>query len=375
MICPQCNRTIDDDAEFCPVCHAFVGDAARSGEQFVFCDGCGARLSAGERVCPKCGRPAPSILSTEAAASDLAAGKTASFPRLTREELERAGLARDARVPQVEAGDAARNPFDPDYPSMIGRDELARESSEARFFVREDEDPYHSHKRPWGKIILMVLLVAAVAGSVAFVYYDPLDVMPVIYARIREAAAEAFPSRQPVAGVDGAVDTGSDAAGEPVDADAPLGDDQVYVRLAAIYDTIASFPDRYGSVVDDYNTWYAYSDRAHREEGSASAYALRDACDAALDELNTMNVPEDTAYAEDIEHLKQLASWMRTRADIICSSWDISLSYPEGERPEASAVTEPLRSRSSEDDEANENFSRNLEAWRPVEKNAPNADQ
>ena len=141
MICPQCNRTIDDDAEFCPVCHAFVGDAARSGEQFVFCDGCGARLSAGERVCPKCGRPAPSILSTEAAASDLAAGKTASFPRLTREELERAGLARDARVPQVEAGDAARNPFDPDYPSRIGRDELGRASSEARFVERADGDP------------------------------------------------------------------------------------------------------------------------------------------------------------------------------------------------------------------------------------------
>lgn len=362
MICPQCNRTIDDDAEFCPNCHAFVGDAAKEGEKFVFCEGCGARIAAGERVCPKCGRPAPSILSTEAAASDLAAGRTASFPRLTREEIERAG-----RVPAVDAADGIANPFDPSLSESFSRDELAQQSAWVSDAARDD--PYHTRKRPWGKILAVLALIAAVGGAGAFVYYDPYGIMPGLYQQFRDAAADAFPSRQPVAGVDGATAAGSDEpAGTAVDADAPLADDQVYVRLSGIYETIASFPDRYAEVVDDYNTWYAYSDRARREEGSAGAYALRDACDAVIDELDGLNVPEDTAYAQDIENLKQLASWMRTRADIICASWDVSLSYAEGTRPEASAVTEPLRTRAAEDSEAADSFSANLEAWRPAEK-------
>ncbi len=367
LICPQCNRTIDDDAEFCPNCHAFVGDARHEAEKFVFCEGCGARIAAGERVCPKCGRPAPSILSTDAAASDLAAGKTASFPRLTREEIERAGMGREGRVPPIDAADGTANPFDPSLMSSFSRDELAQQS--VWDGGRTGDDPYHTRKRPWGKIILTLLLIAAIAGAAAFVYYDPWGVMPGLYQQFREAAADAFPSRQPVAGATG---TGSadEPAGSVVDADAPLTDDQVYVRISGVYETIASFPDRYGEIVDDYNSWYAYSDRARREEGSARAYALRDACDAVIEELDGLNAPEDTAYAQDVENLKQLAGWMRTRADIICASWDVSLSYVEGSRPEASAVTEPLRSRSFEDAAAADAFGSNLEAWRPVEKGA-----
>ena len=367
MICPHCNRTIDDDVDFCPHCHTFVGDERQRAEQFVFCEGCGARIASGERVCPKCGRPAPSILSAEASASDLAAGRTASFPRLTLEELERAGLSRARRVPTIEADDAA-NPFDVNSTNSLSRDELAQESARAR--GEAPDDPYHTRKRPWGKIVAVLLVLAALAGAAWFVYEDPWGVMPGVYAEFRRAAADAFPSRQPVAGQEGA-----QPAGEVVTGNEPLTDDQAYVRLAGIYETIATFPDSYGEAVSDYNTWYAYSDRARREEGSASAYALRDACDAVIDELNGMIVPEDTAYAEDIDHLAQLASWMRTRADILCSSWDVSLSYPEGERPDASAVTEPLRSRSGEDDEASSSFYEHVEQWRPVDKGAPAAAQ
>ena len=72
----------------CPACGADLSvPASSSVSEFIFCEGCGARLNPQDRTCPKCGRPAPGILSQNSAASDLAAGKTASFPRVTSEMI------------------------------------------------------------------------------------------------------------------------------------------------------------------------------------------------------------------------------------------------------------------------------------------------
>ncbi|MFR7797256.1 MAG: zinc-ribbon domain-containing protein [Collinsella sp.] len=60
MICPHCLKTIEDGASFCPYCNAYVGPGdGPEHTEFVFCEGCGARLSPHDRTCPKCGRPAP----------------------------------------------------------------------------------------------------------------------------------------------------------------------------------------------------------------------------------------------------------------------------------------------------------------------------
>ena len=88
MICPHCLKSVDDDASFCPHCHSYLGSGASSHPEFVFCEGCGARLHPKDRTCPKCGRPAPGILSADSASSDLAAGRTASFPRLSHQMIE-----------------------------------------------------------------------------------------------------------------------------------------------------------------------------------------------------------------------------------------------------------------------------------------------
>ena len=89
MICPNCLKTVEDGTTFCPHCHAYMGGTTgESRSDFVFCEGCGARLSIHDRTCPKCGRPAPGILSVKSASSDLAAGRTASFPRLTPDLID-----------------------------------------------------------------------------------------------------------------------------------------------------------------------------------------------------------------------------------------------------------------------------------------------
>ncbi len=86
VICPICNTTVSDGSPSCPSCGAdLASQCAGVAPEFIFCEGCGARVSPQDRTCPKCGRPAPGILSEDSASSDLAAGKTASYPRLTCE--------------------------------------------------------------------------------------------------------------------------------------------------------------------------------------------------------------------------------------------------------------------------------------------------
>ena len=85
-------------------------------------------------------------------------------------------------------------------------------------------------------------------------------------------------------------------------------------------------------MIDDYNGGFLLSNLERRREASSSAYALRDQVQALRDELDAVRLEQDSPYAEDLEHLKQLATWMYNRVDVLCQSWDISLSYPDGER-------------------------------------------
>ena len=173
MICPHCLKTIEDGASFCPYCNAYVGPGdGPEHTEFVFCEGCGARLSPHDRTCPKCGRPAPGILSEDAAASDLAAGRTAGFPRLTQEQI-------DTEVPHAPASAAAvlsdaADPnetcvlpaFDKDFgipkvdiPTPVS---LHDDAQKPKRKVHPDEDAYHKHKRHIPKPLIVIAVLAVV---------------------------------------------------------------------------------------------------------------------------------------------------------------------------------------------------------------------
>lgn len=64
---------------------------------------------------------------------------------------------------------------------------------------------------------------------------------------------------------------------------------------------------------------------------------------------------------------------MRTRVDIYCSSWDISLSFdgttdlPVKHQDE---ILAPLRERATEDSEARDAYFAHFKSYRPVEKSS-----
>lgn len=363
MICPHCLKTIDDADTFCPHCHGYVGTMTSS--EFVFCDGCGARLTAHDRTCPKCGRPAPGILSVESASSDLAAGRTASFPRLTKNAIQ-------AEAPQVEPASAAKtldDSVDPSATNVLNLSDIQRASGSSK--VAPDatgEDPYHPVRRSYGRLIAAVIAVMAVVGAVAFVVYDPLGVMPGFYDSFKSAASEAFPSRQlaedgSAAVVDDAVDKQDDAE---ADGERILTDDEVYIRITAAYDQLAAYDsdEAIGEVIDSFNNYYLEPDHAVREQRSQSAYELRDAVQQTIDDIDTIVCEPDCTYLEDIEHVRQLAEWFMGRVDQICDSWDISLAIPEGESTLAAQddILQPMREAGSSD---LENFDAHFYEWDP----------
>lgn len=383
MICPHCLKTIEDGASFCPYCNAYVGPGdGPEHTEFVFCDGCGARLSPHDRTCPKCGRPAPGILSEDAAASDLAAGRTAGFPRLTQEQI-------DTEVPHAPASAAAvlsdaADPnetcvlpaFDKDFgipkvdiPTPVSlRDDAQTKKQKPKRKVHPDEDAYHKHKRHIPKPLIAIAVLAAVCGGAYwFVTADPMGVMPGFYDQFGQAAKTTFPSRQKGEATE--KEPKQEDTSEFVQEETVLTDDQLYTRLDGLYQTIVSYSDedQIGEVIDSFNNGYLRTPLSTRQELSQSAYALRDQIKKTQDELNNLKVQDDTVYAEDIDHLKQLTQWMYERVDVICQSWDISLSIPDGESLSArqSEILAPIAQGGNS---ALNQYDANVSAWRPQQR-------
>ena len=388
MICPICNATVKDGSNMCP---AFGADlsvpASSSVSEFIFCEGCGARLNPQDRTCPKCGRPAPGILSQNSAASDLAAGKTASFPRVTSEMIAEAVPApTGAGIPDVLA-----QPFDSEATSVMSLDDIAGAqaasgASAPRAAVRkalpldeveavEGDDPYGRPRR--GRWIALVAMLVLVAGGAWFVATDPMGVMPGFYESFDRAASDMFPSRQvsqdeDAEAADAQESDEGDEDGQEQVSDSTVSEAEAFQRLSAIYAQIIAFQDEIGPVVDTYNGQYLAKDLATRQTAAQGAYDLRDSIQAILDELDGLELAEDTAYSEDVDHLKQLATWTYNRVDVLCRSWDINLALPDGERPadHQDEILAPLRGVEKVNGKAVDvvQFEENVNAWKPVEK-------
>lgn len=363
MICPHCLRTIEDGSSFCPHCHGYVGAAASGVAEFVYCEGCGARLSSHDRTCPKCGRPAPGILSTDSASPDLAAGKTASFPRLTKRMIETE--APELRSEAPTASQVAVDSVDPFATGVLPAAAVNRAMPAAE----AGEDPYHGpvRRRKW-PIALAVAAAALIGGGAYFVAADPLGVMPGLTAELEAAARQMFPSRMTP---ESAVDAGSastEATDETADQedDGSLTDAQALTRLTAAYESIVTQHDALAQIIDDYNTAAFANDLDMRTEASASAYGARKVIDQVLEDLNGMTFA-DTAWDAQRANLVQLAGWVRIRIDMYCASWDISLSYTGSDLPYKHEVEilAPLRERASADTEARDNYFAHVASYKP----------
>lgn len=355
MICPHCLNKVEDGATFCPTCNAYLGGGPAHADA-VFCEGCGARIAAQMRTCPKCGRPAPGILSTDSASSDLAAGHTASFPRLTQRMID-ADAAPRSSAPT--AAQVLSDSMDPASTNVLSSDDIEHASRSSR---SDADDPYHKSRPRFVKPVLVVVVaLLVIGGGVFFVVRDPFGVMPGIVESFERAASEMYPSRQLPQG------SSADEAAEPE----PVEVDPFQV-LTSSHNILVSAFESLDTIIEDYEYGFLANDRAQRDEKSKSAYGARDLVDSVVRDLDGLDLPEGSPYAQDVANLKQLAGWVRTRIDVYCASWDISLGIPEGERPSdhSDEILAPLRERSQEDQEARTQYFANVDSFKPVRKSS-----
>ena len=163
-------------------------------------------------------------------------------------------------------------------------------------------------------------------------------------------------------------DAKQDDAAEVVQEETVLTDDQLYTKLDSLYQTIVSYNnDQIGEVIDSFNSGYLRTPLSTRQELSQSAYALRDQIKKTQDELDNLKYQDDTVYVDDIAHLKQLAEWMYERVDVICQSWDVSLSIPDGESLSAhqSEILAPIAQGGNS---ALNQYDANVGAWKPQQR-------
>ena len=234
--------------------------------------------------------------------------------------------------------------------------------------VHPDEDAYHKHKRHIPKPLIVIAVLAVVCGGAYwFVTADPMGVMPGFYDQFGQAAQTTFPTRQKGEATED--DTKQDDSAEVVQEETVLTDDQLYTRLDGLYQTIVSYgdEDQIGEVIDSFNNGYLRTPLSTRQELSQSAYALRDQIKKTQDELNNLKYQDDTVYADDIAHLKQLAEWMYERVDVICQSWDISLAIPDGESM-SSHQSDILAPIAQGGNSALNQYDANVGSWKPQQR-------
>ena len=256
-----------------------------------------------------------------------------------------------------------------DIPTPVSlRDDAQPKKQKPKRKVHPDEDAYHKHKRHIPKPLIVIAVLAAVCGGAYwFVTADPMGVMPGFYDQFGQAAKTTFPSRQKGEATD--KEPKQEDTSEVVQEETVLTDDQLYTTLDGLYQTIVSYSDddQIGEVIDSFNNGYLRTPLSTRQELSQSAYALRDQIKKTQDELNNLKVQDDTVYAEDIDHLKQLSQWMYERVDVICQSWDISLSIPDGESLSA-RQNEILAPIAQGGNSALNQYDANVSAWRPQQR-------
>lgn len=240
--------------------------------------------------------------------------------------------------------------------------------------LERGEAAFRRPRRPRWVAPLIAVSLLGLGGW--FVVEDPLGVMPGFIDSFDRAASEMYPSRQVAEHEQEGGQTSSgesdEGDGGPTDNGSAVSDAEAYQLLSAIYAEITSYQDALAPVIETFNGQYLLKDYEQRKSASAGAYELRDTIQLTIDELDALNLPEDTAYTEDVGHLRQLATWMFNRVDVLCKSWDISLAVPQGERPadHQDEILAPLREVEMVNGRAVDviEYEKNVGAWRPVEK-------
>lgn len=315
QLCPKCGAIVPEGAPSCPRCHASteVTQKIAVGE-LSWCSECGALLPPGADACPKCGAP------------------------VGREPARR--LVRDLDLPEIAEDEGS------DHTGVMTRIESAIPPA------ADESSPMASRDRmPLPKnFALAALFAVLIVGGAVLLITHPWDPT----ASITRASEPADTS---MSGFPGLVEslTGQDVRGSE-ETSVP----DAFDSIESAYDRLAELELEVEESEDELREICASGDGSSLDDGLSDARATSISISNLISESSLLD-DEDGAYAEDLEHLQTLGSWLRNRCDILTSAWERAVDASSVEEVSDSVLAD-LRSSS----DYARLFAENYDDWKPA---------
>lgn len=325
-VCPRCGELVPDGSEACPRCRASAEVTQRmSLDDLTWCPSCGALVPPGDDVCPRCGTPVR-------AEAPRRAMRSLELPEIDEGEdgADEAGAARTGIMTRIES---AIPPADGEASPSAVRDRMPR----PRVFA------------------LAALLAVVLVGGATLLITHPWDP-----SASNTRASE--PADTSMSGFPGLVEslTGQDASesenGEGRDEPAPDAFEQIesaYAQLAELEQDVEKSEDALRQACED-------GDDAALEDGLEAAQATSISVSNLISDSSVLD-DEDGAYAEDLEHLQTLGSWLRNRCDILTAAWERA-----ADAPSFSDVADSVAASLDAASDYARLFDENYDEWKPV---------
>jgi hypothetical protein len=113
------------------------------------------------------------------------------------------------------------------------------------------------------------------------------------------------------------------------DAPAAPSDSEVYTQLVSYYENLGIYKNRLFTCLDEFNNGFVDPSQAVREGYYANALSLLEDLQNDLDNLNAMELADDSVYVEDLENQKLLYEYMIGRIQPLVDAWALSVSYDD----------------------------------------------
>lgn len=319
MICPFCGTHIEDGLDVCPACHADL--TARTHVSHAdrrYCASCGALIPEGTDICPQCGMPyiADEPEQESAAVADQ---KTAAEEELPAPHI-------------ISAIPTADGPFS------------ATSANE---------------RMPRRRVFTLAFVAALVfVGGGILAITQPWN--PNAYSIKATTAADTskagYPGEiQKLAGQDTGIDT----------SDVEDGDKQTYEAISGYWEQLG---DLRKSLEESETALKADVQDSSKDISTDYQTAKQNALDLSnlISSIGDVDTSSGT-YADDVQNLQTLGSWLRNWSDDLMDAWDKAES---GSSRSADAILAPLSSSESTDGTNSYAtlFDQSYDGWQPQEK-------
>lgn len=324
MICPSCGARVSDGTLVCPRCHEPIGVTQKiSLGDASWCPDCGALVPPGADACPKCG-------------CDVSEPPAAEPVRRVR----------DLDLPSI--GDTGVIPTDDqDLTNVMTRFESAIPDADdaSTPSARSDRMP---RTRTFA---LAAVLAVVVVGGAALLITHPWD-------PDATSISATTPADTSMAGFPGLLETltGQDSSS---DSETLSAAEQIAEDMAEYYEELGEISGLLDESEEDLGTTGVSGDAEARAAGLEDVEAIAIELSNLISTMGE-SYDDTSSWADEMSNLVTLGNWLRNRCEALADAWELS-----AESDDPAADSEEILAEAAAGNAYATLFEQYYEAWAP----------